>query len=360
LRYAVDSPSARAGEESKVEGLDAGADDYLTKPFSAAELIARVRSHLSLARQRRDSMERERRLRTELEIANRAKDEFLTTLSHELRTPMTATLGWASMLRLGKLEDGTSRTAAEAIEQSTRAQAKLIEDILDVSRISTGKLQLNLAPVSLEEVVEDAVSTVRQLADAKSQVLDLRMNKLSGCVMTNLTELHGGKVTAHSDGPGKGAAFTVTLPLVRRETVQVPAQPEAATRVATPDGIAVLIVEDDPSTRTMLETVLTAFGASVMATDSAVEAMRILAERRCVVISDISMPNEDGYTFVARVRAAENGPPRLPVIALTANARSEDRDHAIRAGFDAFLAKPIDIHLLAREIQRLAKEREVV
>jgi PAS domain S-box-containing protein len=563
--------SARAGEEAKVEGLGAGADDYLIKPFSAVELIARVRANLGLARFRNEALERERglhgaletanrllrdildsitdaftfvdrqwiirmvnpqaekilgaraselvganlwetfselagshfeaacrkamaegisqrveehfaalqkwlevnvdpsgdgltflyrdvtdrvrtaetlreselrhrRLAAELEIANRAKDEFLTTLSHELRTPMTATLGWASMLRMGTLEESNWKQAAEAIEQSTRAQAKLIDDILDVSRISTGKLLLDLAPASLEEITETAVATIRQLADAKSQSIETHIEKLHGCVIADgdrlgqvirnllsnavkftprggqiridvgeagpstarvrvsdsgdginaeflpfvfdrfrqaesglrrihgglglglsivkdLTELHGGTVTAESEGAGKGATFTLTLPLVKRDTLPEVTR-HSNDHVGGLDGIPVLIVEDDPSTRVMLQTALSRFGAAVLTASSADEAMRIILDgRRCVIVSDIAMPEEDGYAFIGRLRSAEKDESHLPIIALTANARAEDRDHALRAGFDSFLAKPIDIRELADEIHRLAHAR---
>jgi CheY-like chemotaxis protein len=126
--------------------------------------------------------------------------------------------------------------------------------------------------------------------------------------------------------------------------------------VAVLKGIPVLIVEDDPSTRLMLESALGGFGAAVLTASSPQEAMRVLADRRCVVISDIAMPDEDGYTFIARLRIAERGSHRRPAIALTANARTEDRDRALSAGFDSFLAKPVDVHELAGEIERLAKE----
>jgi CheY-like chemotaxis protein len=295
-----------------------------------------------------------------------------------------------------------------------------------------------MAPVSLEEIVEMAVSTVRQLADAKSQTLETRMSKLRGCVIADagrlgqvvrnllsnavkftpaggriqvtvdeaadsiarvrvtdtgegisadflpfvfdrfrqaeggirrshgglglglsivkdLTELHGGSVIAESEGAGTGTTFTLTLPLVKRDAI-LPAVSHPTSRVVALNGIPVLIVEDDPSTRLMLETALGGFGAAVLTVSSPNEAMRVLADRRCVVISDIAMPDEDGYAFIARLRSAENGTPRRPAIALTANARTEDRDRALSAGFDSFLAKPIDVHELAGEIERLARE----
>jgi K+-sensing histidine kinase KdpD len=302
---------------------------------------------------------------------------------------MTATLGWASMLRIGDFGESNWRQAAEAIEQSTRAQAKLIDDILDVSRISTGKLQLSLEPVALEEIVERAVATIRQLAEASSRVLETRINKLHGCVIADpdrlgqvvrnllsnavkftpaggriqieveeaggdaarvsiadngegisaeflpfvfdrfrqaqgglrrahgglgiglsivkdLVELHGGSVTAESGGVGKGARFTLTLPLLKRESVPHELHQPVA-RAAALNGIPVLIVEDDPATRVMLKTVLGRFGAAVVTAESAAEGIHILGDRRCIVISDIAMPDEDGYSFITRLRATENG-----------------------------------------------------
>ena len=542
--------SARAGEEARVEGFDAGADDYLVKPFSANEVVARVRSHLRLAEVRgevnervnqildsitdafafvdrnwifrmvnpqaekifdrkardlvgknvwemfpraigtsfervyraamesgaprriedfyapfgkwievnvypsadglsfffrdvservltaqtlRDSEARYRRLAQELEIANRAKDEFLTTLSHELRTPMTATLGWATMLRIENADPASRKQAAEAIEQSTRAQAKLIDDILDVSRISTGKLQLHVEPVSLEHIVEVAVSTFHPLAETKGQTIHSRIEKLRGSVIgdpdrlgqivrnllsnavkftppggridveldqsdphharirvrdsgdgiasdflpyvfdrfrqaqsgltrthgglgiglsivRDLTELHGGSVAASSAGTGKGATFTISLPIVD-EGLLSPFDAPADQPVQL-DGIPVLVVEDDDATRTMLRIALTRFGARVTTARSVAEAMSMLAnDRSSVVVSDIAMPGEDGYALIAKLRG--DGERHNPTIALTANARLEDRERVLAAGFDSFLAKPVDLNVLAGEVRRL-------
>ena len=187
--------SARAGEEARVEGLTAGADDYLVKPFSARELIARVETHLQMTAIRRESelmirglrdevqaqadrdraraidnarlYEAAQKARSEAETANRLKDEFLATVSHELRTPLNAILGWTRLLRTGRLDDAKKEQAAEIVERNAVAQQQIVEDILDVSRIITGKLRLEVAPVELGPIVEAAVDSMRPSADAK-------------------------------------------------------------------------------------------------------------------------------------------------------------------------------------------------
>ncbi|HJQ39239.1 MAG TPA: ATP-binding protein [Thermoanaerobaculia bacterium] len=175
--------SARAGEEARVEGMGAGADDYLVKPFSARELVARVDAHLMLERVRRQAEESLRRSAQALRDADRLKDEFLATLSHELRTPLTAILGWSQMIRLGTIDPDELRTAIEAITRSAKVQSQLIEDVLDVSRITTGKMRLDSKPASLREVVESAVETVRPAADAKAIDLHLDVASEVGMLM---------------------------------------------------------------------------------------------------------------------------------------------------------------------------------
>jgi signal transduction histidine kinase len=166
--------SARAGEESRLEGLETGADDYVIKPFSARELLARVRASFEMSRLRKQAeLERAERIReqaarVEAETANRMKDEFLQVLSHEIRTPLNGMLGWAQMLKQGKLDASTSIRALDAIERNAKTQAQLVDDLLDVSRIIRGQLHLNLQPVSLPSIITAAIDTVRPSADAKS------------------------------------------------------------------------------------------------------------------------------------------------------------------------------------------------
>jgi len=164
--------SARAGQESRLEGLERGADDYLVKPFEARELVARVRAHLEMGRLRQDAVGRERAARTAAENATRAKDEFLATLSHELRTPLNAILGWAVLLRDARSDPALLERGVEVIERNTRAQSQLIEDLLDVSRIISGQMRLDVRPVALRDVVSSALDSVRPAAAAKGIRLD--------------------------------------------------------------------------------------------------------------------------------------------------------------------------------------------
>lgn len=364
--------------------------------------------------------------------ANRAKDEFLITLSHELRTPMTATLGWASMLRRD-LSPDTFQLAVETIERSSRAQAQLIDDILDVSRIVTGKLQLDVRPVSIRNVLEAAVDAIRPSAVAKQLALDLqvpshpvvvvadptRLQQVLGNILSNavkftpsggsittrlsepedgemrvtisddgigiprrflphiferflqadggtarahgglglglaivksLVELHGGSVQAASDGEGLGSTFTVTLPAA--DIPLAPVLPAAAEKQDTLDGLHILLVEDDPDTRTMLTTSLSSFGAIVRAVDSVAAAIEsIRASSPSVLLSDIGLTARDGYDLVMQIREdASESTRALPAIALTAYASPEDRVRALASGFNYHVAKPVDAATLVRTI----------
>jgi signal transduction histidine kinase len=366
-----------------------------------------------------------------LEQANRAKDEFLAMLSHELRTPMTATLGWATMLETGVLDEEGTRTAAAAIMQATRAQAHLIDDLLDISRIVSGKMRLSLETLRVADVIAGAVQTVRPAAAAKNIVLDVDTaddvqlkadperlqqvfwNLLSNAVKftprgglvtvalrreddvarvivrdtgegidpeilplifdrfrqadtgasrrfgglglglsiaKNLVELHGGTLTASSEGRGRGAELVVTLPVttsVQEAARAIPAQP--ALRPLA--GLSLLVVEDDDATRVMLEVALRNFGASVTTAASAAEAMQVVDSRQFdLVISDIGLPGEDGCTMLERMRRTR---PSLRALAVTAYASPTERDRALAAGFERWLPKPIDPVALAEEIRRL-------
>ncbi len=393
--------------------------------------------------ERVELLQRERGLRMEAEAANRAKDDFLSVLSHELRTPLTAMLGWVRVLRRGAMDPAKTADALETIERNTRLLAQLIEDLLDVSRIASGKLAIDVRDVDLTTVVRAAVETVRQSADVKGLELQMDVpdasptvrgdrhrlqqvvwNLLSNAVkftpkggrvdvkletkpagaritvsdtgrgmsaeflpqifdrfrqaegvstrtqgglglglaiVRHLVELHGGRVAASSAGEGRGATFTVDLPL----GAVTPAQREDEARSAADgpigdarlDGLKVLVVEDEVDTGRLLAQILGDRGADVVAVETAAAALAAVGQHRIhVIVSDIGLPGEDGYELIRRVRglpAADGG--RIPAIALTAFAREADMRRAIDAGFDVHLAKPIDSSELARTVAQLAR-----
>lgn len=376
------------------------------------------------------------RLYSEAQAANRAKDEFLAMVSHEVRTPMTAILGWARMLRAGQLDEATRVRAIETIERNVKTQAQLIEDLLDISRIITGKLKLDTQVVDLRPVIEAAIETVRPAAEAKSIQLQALLhpgtspvtgdagrlqqvvwNLLSNAVkftdpggfveisltsndtqvkitvrdtgkginpdflpyvfdrfrqadttstrihgglglglaiVRHLVEMHGGTVEAASKGEGKGATFTVTLPTLA--LYKKPAAVSAldyltnlsANGIVTGsqalNGVRVLIVEDDADTLAMLTLLLQQSGAEVIVATSAAEGLEFLKiNMPDVIVSDISMPGEDGYSLIRKIRALrpeEGG--QTPAVALTAYAKTEDRVRALSAGFQQHIAKPVE------------------
>jgi signal transduction histidine kinase/CheY-like chemotaxis protein len=364
--------------------------------------------------------------------ANRAKDEFLANLSHELRTPMTAILGWAHLLQFGGLEAEQVSLGLQTIRQSGEAQAKLIDDLLDVSRIVTGKLHLNPTAVRLSDIVRGATAAIRPAADAKRHRLELDIraddavvlgdasrlqqvfwNLLSNAVKftppggavrvrlayrdadnvaltvedtgegipseflplvferfrqaatavrgrtglglglaiaKELVEMHGGSIAATSGGRGTGSTFTVTLPRLTEK--QEPA--ERLTRAPRPQlqSLRVLLVEDDEATRTLLATVLGSFGANVTAASCATEAeAALLTFEPQIVISDIEMPGNDGMALLQLLRRATS--PALPAIAVSGYADDASRERIFAAGFNGFVAKPLDPAVLADEIERV-------
>ncbi|MBD2043862.1 response regulator [Microcoleus sp. FACHB-672] len=388
----------------------------------------------------------EQEARAAAESANRMKDEFLATLSHELRSPLNAMLGWLRLLNTRKFDEATTARAMETIERSARSQAQLVEDLLDVSRIIQGKLSLNVRSVELALVVEAALDTVRPAADAKGirlqSILDpaagpvagdsnrlqqiiwnllsnaikftpkggsvqVRLERINShveitvidtgvgispdfvpyvfdrfrqadssitrtysglglglAIVRHLVELHGGTVRADSQGEGQGAAFIVTLPLmpVLIETREVEGIPSRAGKkvpfdnLPSLEGLQLLVVDDEADSRVFLTTVLEQCGASVRAvasSDSAIEAIKFL--KPDVLLSDIGMPEEDGYTFIRKVRAlSPDQGGKIPAVALTAYARAEDRMRAIAAGFQMHIPKPVEPAELATVVASLA------
>lgn len=428
------------------EGM--GARSYMMVPLRLGQAVTAVMTIISTRPERpydgldfatasefadRASLLLERaRLFREAQRANQLKDEFLATLSHELRTPMTATLGWASLLADGSLPMETIRVGIEAIERSTRAQAKLVDDILDVSRIVTGKMSLTLAPTDFWAVVESAFGTVRGAAEAKAIQVDLRneagealvagdasrlqqviWNLLSNAVKftpaagmievvlrslgdrfqlsvrdngvgidpdflphvferfrqadssaarrhgglgiglsiaRNLAELHGGTIEARSDGAGRGSTFLLEIPVANQSTFATRSDQKGRPDLA---GFSVIVVDDDEATRTMLGTALRSYGATVEAVASADTARRTIARARAdIVVTDIGMPDEDGYSLLSSIREGATSS-QIPVIALTGYASEVDRSRIDQEGFDAFVPKPVDPLRLAGEIRRV-------
>ena len=387
------------------------------------------------AEERRQLLESEQFARAEAERANGMKDEFLATVSHELRTPLNAILGWSHLLRTGAMTAAQTQQGLEIIERNTRAQTQLIEDLLDMSRIISGKMRLDIQSVDPGTFIEAAIETVKPVAEAKgirlSTLLDPGAGPINGdpsrlqqvvwnllsnaikftapdgriqvvlervsshveiavadtgvgikpeflphvfdrfrqekasrtrsatglglglSIVKHLVELRGGSVRAISAGEGQGATFTVCLPLTVVQRVGDSGQrlhPRGRSTTSPlfrpPDlsGIKVLVVDDQPDARDMIKRVLEDCEADVTTAGSAVEALRAVGkDKPDVLVSDIGMPDVDGYELLRRIRAL--GAPaggHLPAIALTAFARSEDRTRALRAGFLAHVAKPVE------------------
>jgi len=377
-----------------------------------------------------------RRRAEDLEAANRAKEDFLATLSHELRTPLNAMLGWTRLLRMGRLDKDAMLRALETIERNAHMQEQLISDILDVSRIVTGKLRLNLRPIDLAPIIDTAVDSVRPTAEAKGITLDCQLESTgavlgdadrlrqvlwnllanaikftprggtvtisSGRVGANATlkvadtgegmppelvpfifdrfrqgdgsstrphgglglglsivrhivELHGGQVQAWSEGANRGATFQVLLPVRAVQhvdaTMGLGADPPLA-------GLTVLVVDDDPDAREVVSTALAQCGARTAAVASAREAIQMLGDfRPDVVVSDIAMPGEDGYSLVKSIRGMRTPVASVPIVALTGFTQPEDRRRALRAGFRHFVPKPVEIDELAAVVRSVADEQ---
>jgi len=387
------------------------------------------------AEERKQLLESERFARGEAERASSSKDEFLASLSHELRTPLGAILGWSHILRARAMSEAELHHGLEVIERNARMQTQLIEDLLDMSRITSGKMRLDVQPVAPITFIEAAIETVRPSAEAKgiklTQVLDPAAGPISGdpnrlqqvvwnllsnaikftgrngrvqvllervnshieitvadsgigikpeflahvfdrfrqedasptrtarglglglAIVKHLVEQHGGTVRATSPGEGHGATFTINLPLtvVHRSTDDGERlHPRGGRSVATDfkrldlSGITVVVVDDHDDARDLIKRVLEECDAKVVTASGAAEALATVErERPDVLVSDIGMPEVDGYELLRMVRAL--GPAKgggLPAIALTAFARSEDRTRALHAGFLVHVSKPVE------------------
>ena len=457
--------------------LVAAIADQCAIALHQAQLYQQVQTELA-ERKRLEAVLR--RQAEELAQANRLKDEFLAIVSHELRTPLSTIMAWSQLLRLRqqKLDEVTLNKAMSSIERSAKAQVKIVDDILDVSRMIRGQLCLNLDPVNLVCVIEAVIEDMRPTAEEKGiqieaalecsvgsvvgdqdrlqQIVwnllcnavkftppggrvevrlskELKVNRLqvesseratniqhsniqhsniqpsniqpstsfaqiqvsdtgigispdflphvferfrqadststraySGlglglAIVSHLVELHGGTVRAASEGEGKGATFTVQLPLQTDELDGdlAPSSPMDHSCLSALDGLRVLVVDDDAPTCEAIAAVLEQYGAQVTAVTSASLALAAIATwKPDILISDIGMPNQDGYSLIARVRALEpEQGGRIPAIALTAFARDEDRTRSLQAGFQMYVPKPVASDELVAVVAHLLQNK---
>jgi PAS domain S-box-containing protein len=411
-------------------------EDISSRKRAEEALLEKTRNLELLNEERKALLESERAARAAAERMSEMKDEFLATLSHELRTPLNAILGWSQVLRSGPKDEADYVKGLETIERNARAQTQLIEDLLDMSRITSGKLRMDVQRLQPVTFVEAAVETVTPAANAKGirvdAVLDPAAGPISGdpgrlqqvvwnllsnaikftprdgtvqiilervgshvqirvadtgigikpefipylferfrqgdasttrkygglglglSIVKSLVELHGGTVSVASQGEGTGTTVTVSLPLTavqprpgEAERAHPPAPgpaPSPKSPVSELAGLKVLVVDDQPDARELIKRVLEDCGAEVFVAGSAAAALAALPGwRPDVLVSDIGMPDTDGYELLRRIRAlgVERGG-KIPAIALTAFARSEDRTRALRAGFVVHVAKPVD------------------
>ena len=428
--------------------LDAGGQviGTVTVIEDVTERVAREAELQALIDERTQALAREKAARQEAEEANHLKDEFLATVSHELRTPLTSILGWSNMLLSGRLDGEARDRALETIHRNAQAQNQLISDLLDVSRIISGKLRLDLRTVDPAAIIEEAVEATRPAAEAKGvrlvTELDQRAGPINGdadrlqqvvwnlltnaikftpqggrilvrlesvgskveitvrdsgigispaflphifdrfrqadpgtnrthggmglglSIVRQLVELHGGAVRAESEGEGKGATFVVSLPFVTllggaERVKRLPFTHDGHLEIECPPalvGLRVLVVDDEADTRDMLRAVFEDCKMEVISAGSTSEALELIARLRPdVLISDLGMPGEDGYSLIAQVRALppERGG-RIPAAALTAYVRAEDRMRVLRSGFQLHVPKPIEPAELVAVVANLA------
>jgi len=401
-----------------------------------------INSRKELERALVATIEAEKQARREAETADRAKDEFLAVISHELRSPLQAILGWIRMIRTGNLEKGTLERGYEVIERSVRSQIGLIEDLLDLSRINRGELNITRSRLDLKELLTATTDALKLMAEGKnirvscdfseglfevegdanrlqqvfsnllqnaikfspknSSVLVTAANAgaevkisvidfgigidkmhfrsifdrfsqadsstsrqhgglgLGLSIAKHLTEIHGGRIEASSDGQGKGSTFSVWLPRCGQTTVNL--KKELGERALSPDvsrqglsGVTIMLVEDDPDSSDLIANILEGEGARVVSFPSAKEAIREYEiHMPDLLISDLAMPGEDGYMFVRKLKEhplylKKN----IPLASLSAFASSADREKALSAGFDLHLTKPIDPQDLTRALLTL-------
>ena len=426
--------------EGRIIGTLTIIEDVTERVAREAELQAQIEERSRL-------LSSEKLARNEAERANRLKDEFLATISHELRNPLNAILGWAHMMRLGNLTAANAERAVETIYRNAKSQAQLVADLLDVSRIISGKLRLDVRTVDLINIVNAAIDSIRPAVEAKGIRLQIMLDPAAGPIsgdadrlqqivwnlLTNavkftpkggriqvkvqrvdshveivvhdsgvginkeflphvfdrfrqadasitrthgglglglsivhqLVDLHGGTVTVQSEGEGKGATFTIMLPFVGVISSPQDAESEQAAQsdevipfdgLPSLQGLKILVVDDEADTRELIQEVLQECGSEVITSASAEEALLALEQHKPdILISDLGMPEEDGYSLISKIRAlpSERGG-QIPAAALTAYARAEDRMRVLRSGFQFHLPKPVDSAELVTVVASLA------
>jgi signal transduction histidine kinase len=436
-------------EEICAQAMKEGLADYILKrPEYYSRLPAAVRTALEVREARRALAAKEEELLQALERereASRLKDEFLSTLSHELRTPLNAIMGWTQLFRAGRRSEQDLERGLEVIDRNVRLQTQLIEDLLDISRIISGKIRLDVQQVDLIPVLEAALDSVQGAIEAKGLRLQKVLDPLAGPVLgdptrlqqiiwnllsnaikftpeggrirvtlervdshveiavsdngegiapeflpyvfdrlrqadssttrrhggmglglsivKHLTELQGGTVWARSPGVGRGASFSVLLPVAvlytregRPEPAALheepPSEPFAPVSLA---GLRVLVVDDEPDALEVLKQFLEDCQAEVLTARSAAEAFALFQQQRPdVLVSDIGMPHEDGYQLISRIRRLEaDSEEWIPAVALTAFARAEDRRRALLAGYQVHVSKPVEATELTATIASL-------
>jgi signal transduction histidine kinase/CheY-like chemotaxis protein len=433
---------------AETQELHAEALGALRQALNAERALADEKERLAVAladmtrleEARKQLLEREHAARASAEEANRLKDEFLAVVSHELRTPLNAILGWADLLRGRKLDDTKRDRASQAIFDSAKRQSQLIDELLDIARIMSGKLRLERSPIDLKAIIAAAMEVVQPAVEAKqikmvleaadpvgtvygdsSRLQQVAWNLLSNAVkftpeggtvrvslrardnaaemvvadsgqgitsdflpsvfepfrqadgsttrphsglglglsiVKHLVEAHGGTVAAESGGVGHGASFTVRLPtiVVAPPRTADAAQSGRATTEISLEGLRVLVVDDDEQSRHVLAAHLESAGGEVVCVSAASDALEMLKHRHVdVLLADIAMPGEDGYSLIRRLRSLEGEVASVPAAALTAFAREEDRQQAFRAGFQLHLAKPIDAASLVAAVATLGR-----
>ncbi len=383
--------------------------------------------------ERENLLTNEKAARRDAEIANRLRDEFLATVSHELRAPLNSILGWARLLEKGTLDEPTTEKAVNTIVRNAESQNRLIEDLLDVSRIISGKLRLEVITVNPITIVESVLESVKPAAEAKGIKLEVQedgiVSHISGdpnrlqqviwnllsnaikftpndgrvtlkiervedffelrvvdtgvgikeeflphvfdrfrqaetssirkygglglglAIVRHITEMHGGTVHVHSDGEGKGSTFIVSLPLVTSssdkslevESLVSKSYPEETPKLNL-DGLLILVVDDEEDTRQLLKQSLTYYGATVLTAESAAQALEeVINKNPDFLVSDIGMPEEDGYSLMRKIRnLPDEHQKQIPAIALTAFTRAQDRMKALAVGFQNHVSKPVE------------------